>query len=490
MRLLTLLIFTGCICLSSQAQNLTSDRYQESIFSTQLTSDVQYGTAPQWIWPYWNVDLFLDVFEPVGDLNTNRPLIIFAHAGGFLNGSKEVDDMHALCDTFARKGFVTATIDYRKGYDPLDAESAERAVYRAIQDGKAAVRYFKENAAFYKIDTSDIFFGGASAGGFIAYHVAYLDKESERPVSTYGGGTVNDLGCLDCAGNNYQHTSEIKAVLDYWGGTIDTNFMEVGDVPILIMHGKQDPTVPYYQGYPFGLTTMPLVYGAGPIANQCIATGVPYQLVDNNMDIHMMDGSNNGDWDPVPNAFWGDTLLPFTTNFIRELIKPVTSPISSVSLSLFVGDSASLQVSNAGNSQYVWDYDAANVTALTSNNSAQEDFQFNTAGLYEIKVVEYNHLLAAGDTVVFEIEVIDDAGFDSFENQITLFPNPTNGQIFINGLDDEAYQLRLFDFSGQEVLYLESYEKMVELSHLPDGVYLVQINQASGVFRRKIVLGQ
>ena len=224
-------------------QQYTPDRYRHAIFNqVTVQNDVQYGSAPQWVWPYWNETLRLDVYQPTGDVVINRPLIIFAHAGGFLNGSKGVDNMIAICDSFARKGYVTASLDYRKGFNPLDGQSAERAVYRGIQDGKAAVRYFKENAALYGIDTNYVYFGGMSAGGFMAVHVAYMDLESERPASTYGGGTVNNLGCLDCSGNSFTHTSNVRAVLNYWGAIQDTLNIIAGDVPIMQMHGTDDPT--------------------------------------------------------------------------------------------------------------------------------------------------------------------------------------------------------------------------------------------------------
>lgn len=56
---------------------------------------------------------------------------------------------------------------------------------RGVQDGRAAVRYFRKNAAIggntYRIDTNNIYFAGVSAGGFIALQLAYLDKASEIP---------------------------------------------------------------------------------------------------------------------------------------------------------------------------------------------------------------------------------------------------------------------------------------------------------------------
>ena len=164
MKKFTIILIGLVISTNMFAQDLNPNRYRESIFTDVLSiTDVKYGEAPQWIFPYWDVDLNLDVYVPDGDLNPKRPLIIFAHSGGFLIGSKDVDNMVAICDSFARKGYVTATIDYRKGFDPLDGESAERAVYRGIQDGKAAVRYFKENASLYDIDTNNVFFAGMSA---------------------------------------------------------------------------------------------------------------------------------------------------------------------------------------------------------------------------------------------------------------------------------------------------------------------------------------
>jgi len=35
----------------------------------------------------------MDVYEPLGDTLTNRPVIIFIHSGSFFSGSNEADDM-------------------------------------------------------------------------------------------------------------------------------------------------------------------------------------------------------------------------------------------------------------------------------------------------------------------------------------------------------------------------------------------------------------
>jgi acetyl esterase/lipase len=480
-KLLTLCLLIGGF--TAFAQSLDTNRYKESIFTTLSTVDVQYGTAPQWIWPYWDVDLFLDVFEPNGDLNQKRPLIIFAHAGGFINGSKDVDNMQAICDTFARKGFVTATIDYRKGFDPLDDESAERAVYRSVQDGKAAVRYFKEYQSLYDIDTNNIFFGGMSAGGFVAYHVAYLDEESERPLSTYGGGTVNDLGCTDCAGNTYNHTSEIRAVLDFWGATIDTTFMQAGDEPIFMMHGTEDPTVPYNVGFPFGLPTLPTTYGSLPIKNQADAVGVDYEIYINSMDIHMMDGSNNGTWSPVPNSFWGDTLLPFTRDFIFDLIKPNTIKISPDTVYLGLNEDYTFEVSDSTGSQYIWDFNTSDIFEVTNNDEATVELQFITPGTFDVKVREFNHLLAAGEEQAFVAIVSDDVSVEELTDvELKLFPNPAENQISLESTD-WIINIQLMDMSGK-ILKVETVESdfyQIDLYDLESGFYFLNVNTEFGI---------
>ncbi len=384
------------------------NRYRESVFNSPATGqvDVTYGTAPVWIFPYQNTDLKLNVYQPTGDSHNKRPLIIFAHAGGYLNGSKDVDNMLALCDSFARKGYVTATIDYRKGFNPLDAESAERGVYRGIQDAKASVRFFKEKAAIYGIDTNNIFFGGMSAGGFSALNVAYMDRESERPQSTYGGGTVNDLGCLDCTGNNYPHSSKVKAILDYWGAVNDTTIIEAGDIPLLIMHGANDPTVPYEYGHPFGLGTLPSTFGGLPIYKRAMNLGMDVEFITSTGPLHMLEGSDNGTFPATgPNSFWSDTLLPVTEKFLLRLIKPQTTKISDDTLYLCGKGMAQLVVSNTITSHYEWLYNTHQVQTISNNNSSILKLNYTTPGTYTVNVLEFNEILCASDTLKFVVIV-------------------------------------------------------------------------------------
>src|ERR1035437_6928311 len=99
--------------------------------------------------------------------------------------------MAMLCRDFTKMGYVTATIDYRLLMTGLpfpgpDSNSAGAAVMRAVHDARASIRFFRKNARVggntYKIDTNNIYFGGASAGAITAEHLAYMDTWSKFPT--------------------------------------------------------------------------------------------------------------------------------------------------------------------------------------------------------------------------------------------------------------------------------------------------------------------
>lgn len=427
-----LIFLVLCLSVSSiLAQDYNPNRYRERVFPSVLTiPDVLYGSSPQWIWPYWDEDLYLDVYVPDGDDNPKRPLIIFAHTGGFINGAKDVDDMVAICDSFAQKGYVTASIAYRKGFDPLDSESAERAAYRGLQDGKAAVRYFKENASLYDIDTNYIFFGGMSAGGFISLNVAYMDKEEERPESTYGGGLVSDLKCLDCAGNEFPHTSKVRAILDFWGGVDDTLIIEPGNIPMMIMHGENDETVPFVFGHPFGLFTLPESYGGKPISERAENIGIYHEFFTSESMNHMLDGSNNGEWDDdSPNSFWSDTLLPESTRFLWENMKPNTARVSDEYVDVCVPfGMLDFAVTPSEDSHFIWEFDEASISFVSGEFTNEVSLMFTAVGDYEIVVTEYNEILCAGIPVIFYVHVetvVTDFSYAFIEPNYVTFTNLT-----------------------------------------------------------------
>jgi para-nitrobenzyl esterase len=113
--------------------------------------------------------LFVNVQRPAG-LRTGdrRPVYVFIHGGGLLNGSSNQADMAAMVQT---TGVVGVTFNYRLGVlgflsvPALTAEAGESGNY-GFQDQQAALRWIHRNIARFGGDPARVTLGGESAGGW------------------------------------------------------------------------------------------------------------------------------------------------------------------------------------------------------------------------------------------------------------------------------------------------------------------------------------
>ncbi len=202
-----------------------------------------------------DLTLSLDLYEPVGDPVARRPLLVLIHGGAFIIGDKDTRTMRAIVDDFTKKGYVVAVINYRLGYMfvPGGYVYLERCIYRAVQDARAAIRYLVHHADKYRIDPNYIFVGGNSAGGFIALKTAFMQQQ-EAFESASGNIFLlrEDLGCLDCSGNNLKEKFSVRGVINMWGALTDTSMISRNDnAPVLLFHGDADDIVPAGHEYPF-----------------------------------------------------------------------------------------------------------------------------------------------------------------------------------------------------------------------------------------------
>ncbi|MBL4752511.1 MAG: T9SS type A sorting domain-containing protein [Flavobacteriales bacterium] len=397
------------------SQDCTSNRYQARIFdSVAVTTDIIFGNAPAVTNPYisenitFNKDLKLDLFEPLGDTLDKRPLVVMAFGGGFLLGAKEDEDIQATCDSLARLGYVTASINYRLGMSLLIASSAERAVYRGVQDFSAAVRFFKEFANVYRIDTNYIFAGGVSAGSISALQMAF-GEEGDRPPSTFATSFPNsapDLGCVDCSGNTYNHSStNVKALINCWGATGNVNWIEPGeDVPIISFHGDQDLVVPYDSGFPFtALATMPFVYGSLPISERADAIGLYNEFYTFQGEGHNVWGTVvNNSFAGGPTVFF-QPILHSITDFLFRFMKPNTEPIIGDSISC-LQETNTYSVGNTTGSTYCWTVNGGSIVSLDSSNNSIE-VKWNMIGQHGLSVIESNRFQARGDIQTYNVLV-------------------------------------------------------------------------------------
>ena len=293
--------FASITQLSAQC---TGGRYITQLFPANpiLTSDVVYGN---------NIDytgasevLKLDIYEPQCDTATARPLIVFAHGGAFVAGDKAGAGYTEFCIGYAKLGYVVASINYRLGF-AQDQYGFNGAIMRGVHDGRAAVRFMRDNALnggnTWKIDPNMIYFAGASAGGIIALHLAYQDLQSEL--------TMDCTGCLGAeptslegTSNNLTCPSTISAILCISGGIRDLSWIHTNDIPAFLAHGDQDGTVPYGNGLFGGYFP---VSGGSTVADRCSQTGTTYCF-------KRMYGQDH----QITNPAYVDTIAVISTQFL------------------------------------------------------------------------------------------------------------------------------------------------------------------------------
>ena len=304
-------------------------RYRYELFDeVTKTEDVVYGNAPDlpfifgFEWNTIDTDLTMDIYEPVGDTVTNRPVIIFLHSGAFFTGDNEADDIVALSIASAKMGYVAVSITYRLGLNVLSSYSGERAVYRGVQDVSAAIRYIRENHISYGIDYNKIFIWGSSAGSFIGLHLNFTEDD-ERPESTFGGGGDPDLGCIDCEGNDYEHHSKPNAVISCWGAIGDLDWIDdENNIPTIMFHGTSDAVVPYNSGYPFTVDIfLPFVYGSNLIHDRLNELNIENKLYAEEGLLHEYWGTLNGSWTDGPNEYF-DIIKNDSYSFLFSVIYP------------------------------------------------------------------------------------------------------------------------------------------------------------------------
>jgi acetyl esterase/lipase len=248
------------VSLSTYPQMKSPARYKDEVFpDISVGKNLSYSSHAR-----ISAHRF-DWYEPIGDTGTSlRPLIIWMHGGGFQLGSKSMENVRIWCSFFARLGYVCAAIDYRLGKTDFrfDIDGIVRNCYPAVRDTRLAIAYFKANAARLRIDTSRIILAGNSAGGMMALQTAYSSDAELLKL----------IGDPDSA--RASHTIEpgdVAAVVNFWGGIFDADWLRNARVPIVSVHGRQDNIVPYdHMGFP--------LYGSGAIHRVADSLHIPNRL--------------------------------------------------------------------------------------------------------------------------------------------------------------------------------------------------------------------
>ena len=258
------------------------------------------------------IPLNLDVYYP-DNSDTNRPLIMFIHGGGFQGGTKTKPEIVDMANYYASRGWVFASIDYRtteelgtitgmtpadvltfhKGIAPQEwiefslqnAQSPDEvqtsiAIYAAQRDAKAALRWFVANANTYNLNNDFITVGGASAGAVSTVALGITDQQDFRDeISIADDPTLSTT--------NLNESYNVESMVYLWGSNVKVELYEAiyglnrydSDDPELFMaHGTLDanPTTTFSEA-----TELKDIYDSLEIYNE----------------LFPLEGAGHGAWD-------------------------------------------------------------------------------------------------------------------------------------------------------------------------------------------------
>lgn len=395
-------------------------RYATDVFTNfTVTSDIVYGQNSSYSGAA--TTLKMDFYEPTGDTETARPLIIWVHGGSFIGGSKTDVDVKTWSERFAKKGYACASIDYRIGFFPFDSANAVKAVVRATQDLRAALRFFYKDRATtdtYKIDTTRIYIGGSSAGAITSLHVGYLDRECE--IQDYlDASTIAALGGLEGTSGNPGYSSTVKAVLNGCGALARYSWLEAGDIPVCSVHGTADGTVKYNRGIVNPGVALMYLDGSRMIHKRACAVGVENQF-------YTFPGAPH-----VPYAGTSAAQVAYmdtTVNFFRDFL-----------------------IGQLGCTQAI----------LQPENSPLQ-----AATLYPINYCDGSPVNEACTIIGLDEIVAED---------FTIFPNPTNENITIKFSNKTNFDVKIVDLMGRIVYTSKGINSgsVINLNALKTGNYFV-----------------
>lgn len=139
---------------------------------TSLAQDMEESADQRIYKQIDTVTLAMDIYYPQDmDKARSYPAMIFFFGGGWKGGTVSQFQPHAKY--FSGRGIICILADYR-------VESRQKtSPFESLKDAKSAIRFIRENAATFQIDTAKIIASGGSAGGHLAAATAMVSAFNE-----------------------------------------------------------------------------------------------------------------------------------------------------------------------------------------------------------------------------------------------------------------------------------------------------------------------
>lgn len=442
----------------------------DQVYTIETVKDIPYGEALDYAGT--SRTLTLDLAYPTNDQPPvcGRPLMLIIHGGAWLGGDKALGYPALLLEDFAQRGYVTASIRYRLGMFQTEKEincnisginglqwnclnmsdSLEwvRAWYRAVQDGKGALRFLVDQHEELQIDRRNVFVVGESAGAFTALGVVYLDQEEEKPAA------CDSIASVLLPNPIYEQPCVINP-----GFAADLDSMDLRRPDLGSIHGNLHLNVDSFR-----IRACGDIYGGlfQDLFSKRASGAIPaLYLYHQPADLIVPINYNH--------ILAGFSACASSIGGCQSLYgRPHTSGSSSV-----VGLLQSLQDDGLETPDYFYD-------KSTNNASCLEQILNPSTGGHSFD----NYTLRTGNMAAFFAEKMDVSGFClsseakveiPTSGQLSVHPNPTTG---ILSLPPTSVGALATLYSSQGSIILESRIDsglQMNLDHLPPGLYYLRL---------------
>ncbi len=202
-------------------------------------------------------ELDLHLFLPDTNIYSElRPAILFFHGGSWTEGKP--DWFFGECKSRSKEGWLAVAVEYRI------ADRHNTLPFEALKDAKYAIRWVREHARDFNIDTNKIVVSGNSAGGHLALCTELIDNYDE-PNENLKISSKPNLILINSGVYNLKVGAEwIKAELvnnDSVKYISPVENISETDVPVLMIHGTDDRNVPIWTAKQFYDNTKDLMPG-------------------------------------------------------------------------------------------------------------------------------------------------------------------------------------------------------------------------------------
>jgi len=144
--------------------------------------------------------------------------------------------------------------------------------------------------------------------------------------------------------------------------------------------------------------------------------------------------------------------------------------------------------------EWLWDF--GDGTEILKNTDAKVRHTYQDTGYYNvcltIKNASGEYLTDCRDVRIgnAKSEVVNSIQYQPFTiEQLSVYPNPTTGQLFINLSTTQKLDIKVYDMTGKQVISKNGYinDKPLDVSSLSYGLYKIVAMSGSKMYNAKFV---